>query len=174
MSTEEKSTDNIETTPSKSQRKRDMQALKDLAQRLCELSSEQLEDVADTDIRDSILAAKKIKKGNARKRQLQYTAKLMAKTDVEPIQAVIDSLDASSAAYTQRFHQLEVWRESLISGDDRVMEEIFDTYPHIDRQQFRQLLRQARQEARAGENRVHFRRLFQYLKSVTGDQPSMD
>ena len=78
--------------PSKSQRKRDMQALKDLAQKLVELSAEQLEAIEDPRVRESILAAKKITKGNARKRQLQYAAKLMSKIDATPIQLIIDEL----------------------------------------------------------------------------------
>ena len=162
--------------PSKSQRKRDMRALKDLAQRLSELSVEQLEAVRDNGIREALLAAKKITRGNARKRQLQYAARLMSKTDDAPIRAIVDKLDAGSAMHIQKFHQLEIWRELLIKGDPDVMGDILSRYPDTDRQHFRQLVRQAQQEATTkttADNpgqKIHFRKLFQFLKSVTENQ----
>ncbi len=152
--------------PSKSQRKRDMQALKDLAQKLVELSAEQLEAIEDLRVRESILAAKKITKGNARKRQLQYAAKLMSKIDATPIQLIIDELDASSAVHIQKFHQLEVFRERLIEGDQEAMNEFLTLYPSTDRQQLRHLIRAAQQEAeKSPEQKAHFRKLFQFLKT---------
>ncbi|MBO6554883.1 MAG: DUF615 domain-containing protein [Pseudomonadales bacterium] len=152
--------------PSKSQRKRDMQALKDLAQRLVELSSEQLEAIEDTRVRESVLAAKKITKGNARKRQLQYTAKLMSKIDVTPMQLIIDELDASSAVHIQKFHQLEVFRARLIEGDKNAMDEFLTLYPTTNRQQLRQLIRAAQQETEQHpEQKVQFRKLFKFLKA---------
>lgn len=153
--------------PSKSQKKREMQALKDLAQRLSELSIEQLESIEDSGIREAILAARKITKGNARKRQLQYAAKLMSKTDVSPIQTIVDELDASSAVHIQKFHQLETWRERLIEGDQNAMNELLAHYPNTDRQQLRQLIRQAQQEAeKKPEQKTQFRKLFQFLKTA--------
>lgn len=154
--------------PSKSQRKRDMQALKDLAQRLSELSLEQLAAIESNDIREAILAAKKITKGNAKKRQLQYTAKLMSKTDITAIQSIVDELDASSAAHIQKFHQLEVWREQLIEGNQDAMNELLAVYPDTDRQQLRQLVRLAQQEAaNKPDQKMQFRKLFQFLKDVS-------
>jgi len=152
--------------PSKSQRKRDMQALKDLAQKLSTLSAEQLDAIDDPGIREAILAARKITKGNARKRQLQYAAKLISKTDVAPIQMIVDDLDASSAVHIQKFHQLETWRERLIDGDQDSMSEFLSLYPQTDRQQLRHHIRQAQQEAqKSPDQKAQFRKLFQFLKS---------
>lgn len=153
--------------PSKSQKKRDMQALKDLAHRLSELSADQLDAIEDNGVREAILAAQKITKGNARKRQLQYAAKLMSKADVTPIQTIVDELDASSAVHIQKFHQLEIWREQLLDGDQRAMDEIFARFPQTDRQQLRQLIRQAQQElAKNPDQKTQFRKLFQFLKAI--------
>lgn len=152
--------------PSKSQRKRDMQALRDLAQKLSELSTEQLDAIDDPGIKDAILAAKKITKGNARKRQLQYAAKLMSRVDVTPIQVIVDELDASSAVHVQKFHQLETWRERLIDGDQDAMNEFLSLYPQTDRQQLRHHIRQAQQETlKNPDQKAQFRKLFQFLKS---------
>ena len=68
-----------DSRPSKSQRKRDMNDLKVLAGRLAELSIAQLSGIENPAIKEAVAAAKKITKGNARKRQIQYIAKLMAK-----------------------------------------------------------------------------------------------
>ena len=161
---------------SKSQRKRDMQALQDLARRLSELSAEQLEAVEDERIREALLAAGKISRGSARKRQLQYAARLMSKTDSSPLQAILDELDAGSRLHIQKFHQLETWREELIKGGPDVTGRFLSQYPDTDRQHFRQLVRLARQEAAANTaddnppRRAHFRKLFQFLKSVAEGQ----
>ena len=120
--------------PSKSQRKREMDALKSLAQQLANLSAEHLAQIEDLQIREGVLAAQKITKGNARKRQLQYVAKLLSKTDAEPIQRMIDTMDASSKVYVQKFHRLESWRERLIERDETVLTEIIGEFPHTDRQ----------------------------------------
>ena len=152
--------------PSMSQRKRDMQALKDLAQKLSELSAEQLDAIDDPGIKEAILSAKKITKGNARKRQLQYAAKLLSRIDVTPIQAVVDEMDASSAVHVQKFHQLETWRERLIDGDPDAMNEFLSLYPQTDRQQLRHHIRQAQQETLTNPDRkAQFRKLFQFLKN---------
>lgn len=154
-----------EDRPSKTQRKREMEALKDLATRLVEVPGDHLDRLDDAEIRDAVLAARKITKGNARKRQVQYIAKLLSKTDATAARDIIDSLDASSAAYVQRFHQLETWREQLVSGDRAAMDEVLNAYPHADRQQLHTLVRQAIRERESG-GMVVYRKLFQFLKQL--------
>ena len=56
--------------PSKSQRKRDMHALREMGEKLLDVPETQLKGLSDTAIVDAVLACKKITKGNARKRQL--------------------------------------------------------------------------------------------------------
>ena len=159
-------TDDAPDKPSKSQKKRDMESLRQLARALAELPGDYLNRVDDPQIREAVLAARKITKGNARKRQLQYVAKLLARTDVTPIQSIVESLDASSAEYNKKFHQLERWREQLIEGSQQALSEILDAHPDADRQQLRQLIRKATQERESGEQLVYFRRLFQFLKQL--------
>ncbi|MGV0033671.1 MAG: ribosome biogenesis factor YjgA [Candidatus Azotimanducaceae bacterium WSBS_2022_MAG_OTU7] len=161
-----KNTDS-ELEPSKSQKKRAMDALKELGDRLTGLSPDHLAKVADDDIRHAVEAARKITKGNARKRQIQYIAKLLSRIDADPIKNIIETLDASSAAYVQKFHQLESWRESLVDGDSEALSEILDTFPNADRQKLRHLVRKASDEREAGQETTHFRRLFQFLKALT-------
>jgi ribosome-associated protein len=163
-------TDDSDERPSKSQRKREMNDLRDLAVRLTELTSDQLSRINYPQIRDAIEAAKKITKGNARKRQIQYTAKLLSKIDVDDIRLIINEMDASSAAYVQKFHQLETWREQLINQEPEVMDQIFSQHPQADRPHLRQLVRHAVQEREKGEQQVHFRKLFQYLRQLSEEE----
>ena len=146
-----------------------MNDLKAVATRLIELSSDQLSGIEDPVIREAVTAAKRITKGNAKKRQIQYIAKLMAKIDSDPIHTLIDTLDASSAAYVQKFHQLEVWREQLIEGNSSALDEILSEYPHTDRPQLRQLVRNAIKERETGLQNVHFRKVFQFLKTLSNE-----
>lgn len=159
-------TEDQEDKPSKSQRKRDMEALRDLATRLTQLNTDDIGKIEDDAVRESVIAAKKITKGNARKRQIQYTAKLLTRTDIEPIQEIVDVLDASSTKHIQVFHQFESWRERLIEGDEDVMAEIFNLHPQTDRPKLRALVRNAINERERADQQTHFRRLFQFLKSL--------
>ena len=165
MNKPKKTDSNIQ--PSKSQKKRDMDGLKELSHRLTELSPDHLAKVENDQVRGAVEAARKISKGNARKRQIQYIAKLLSRIDVDPIKNIIETLDASSAAYIQKFHQLESWREMLVDGDSEAMPEVLRTFPHTDRQRLRHLVRKARDERETGKQSTHFKRLFQFLKTLS-------
>lgn len=162
-------TDDFIDAPSKSQRKREMHALKDLGEQLLDIPEDQLERLSNPDLIEAVLACKRITKGNARKRQLQYIGKILRKNeaDVEEVHELVDRFDARSKAHVALFHQLEQWRESLIAQDPNVLDEISAQFPDVDRQHLRQLTRNAIDER--NEERqppVHFRKLFQYLKSL--------
>lgn len=153
-------------TPSKSQKKRDMDELKVLAARLLELTADDVNKIPDARVLEAVVAGKKITKGNAKKRQLQFIAKLISKVDIEPIRNIVDVLDASSTHHLKIFHQLETWRERLITGDESVMSEIFGMDPQADRPKLRALVRNAINERERGDQNVHFRKLFQFLKTL--------
>ena len=143
-----------------------MDGLKELGDRLTELSPDHLAKIDNDQVREAVEAARKITKGNARKRQIQYIAKLLSRIDVGPIRNIVETLDASSAAYIQKFHQLESWRERLVDGSSEALSEVLDTFPHADRQQLRHLVRKACDERKIGQQTTHFRRLFQFLKAL--------
>jgi len=143
-----------------------MDGLKELGDRLTELSPDHLAKIDNDQVREAVEAARKITKGNARKRQIQYIAKLLSRIDVDPIRNIIETLDASSAVYIQKFHQLESWRERLVDGSSEALSEVLDTFPHADRQQLRHLVRKACDERKIGQQTTHFRRLFQFLKAL--------
>ncbi|MFN3237063.1 MAG: ribosome biogenesis factor YjgA [Pseudomonadales bacterium] len=160
------------TGPSKTQLKREAQAFVTMGEKLMAIPEPQLQQIGLPEVVDAVLAAKKITKGNARKRQLQFIGKLLRKSDTTALNLLLNRYDASSAEHANQFHQLESWRERLIDEDQTVMAEIIEAHPDLDRQHLRGLTRnaireQAQQQASDKElPRVQFRKLFQYLKSL--------
>lgn len=167
--------------PSKSQLKREAKDLVSLGEKLLHLPESQLPQIDLPEVVEAVLAAKKITKGNARKRQLQFIGKLLRKSDTTALVQLVNRFDASSKEHATQFHQLEDWRERLIAEDSKVLGEITDAYPDVDRQHLRTLTRNAIREkneidkskARGDQTvkpPVQFRKLFQYLKSLLDSQ----
>lgn len=157
---------------SKSQRKKEMQELRLLGEKLVQLNNDQLIPLSSVAITKAVHECRKITKGNARKRQIQYIAKLLRNVQIDDIKKLIDRYDASSKTHARQFHQLEKWREQLITGDFSALDELAAAYPELDRQHLKQLTRKATQEQRKLIDEpnavppIHYRRLFQYLKSL--------
>lgn len=182
--TDQQDTEQDTGPPSKSQRKRDMQELRSLGEKLVQLGDDQLAPLMQPKLLIAIHDCRKITKGNARKRQLQYIAKLLREIDLNDVRTLVDRYDASSKSHLRQFHQLEKWREQLISGDYSALDTIAAQYPDLDRQFLKQLTRKAIQEHKIQENEqnppapIQFRKIFQYLKSLadsnvnTGDDPA--
>ena len=167
--------------PSKSRRKREVHAITDLGEKLMTIPESQLKTIPYTIIVDAVIACKKIKKGNARKRQIQFIGKQLRKVDLDVVTELIDRFDASSNNHLRHFHQLESWRDRLLDEDQAILAEIFEAIPNIDRQHLRQLTRnaitekskhEALREKGSTENLspIQFRKLFQFLKSETDFQ----
>ncbi len=160
--------------PSKSQLKRDMDALQALGEQLVNLSEARLAKTEMPEkLRDAVLAAKAISKHGARRRQLQYIGRLMRDADPVPIQAAIDEVNGVSAALKARQHALEQLRARFLE-DEQVIGEIAANYPGADLQHLRQLRRNALKEASAGKPPRAFRELFRLLRALSEPASSDD
>jgi ribosome-associated protein len=152
--------------PSKSQRKRDMDALQDLGVQLIALSSDRL---GKMDLPGPLLVAvrdaQRFTKHEARRRQLQYIGRLMRSIDPGPIQAALDEINGVSAAANARQHRLEQLRVSLLA-DESVLGNIALAYPAADLQQLRQLRRTALKEQQLGKPPRAYRELFRMLREL--------
>jgi len=145
---------------SKSQIKRELDALKDLGGELVDLSARQLQQVSLEDATlAAIIDARGMKKG-ALKRQLQYAANL---------RRVLDSLAQPHRQQVRAHHQLEQWRDSLIAGEDSVFTELASHFTDLDRQYLMQLVRNARKEQAQDKPPKAARSIFQYLKDLVKD-----
>ena len=152
---------------SKSQLKREANAAQQLGQDLLTLNPADLEGM---DLPESLVSAlneaRRIKKHGALKRQFQYIGKLMRKIDIEPIREEYLRLTNHYRHDVKEFHQLENWRDRLLSEGDKALEELINAAPGADRQHLRQLMRQAAKETKLNKPPKSAREIFKYLKTL--------
>jgi ribosome-associated protein len=132
--------------PSKSRRKADAHALQTLGRDLTELSLEQLARITmDDQLRESVLAFKRTRSHEGKRRQMQLVGKLMRHSDAEPLREAVAALKLGRAEDSLALHKAEAWRDALVAGDDAVTR--FATeHRGVDVQQLRAVVRNVRQE----------------------------
>ncbi|TNC81740.1 MAG: ribosome-associated protein [Oleiphilus sp.] len=161
--------EDLEPVKSKSQIKREMEALQGIGKKLTELNETQLTEIPmGEELRHAIdLYRHRITKREARRRHLQFIGKLMRSEDIEGIQAALDKYDSSSKAFAQALHALEAWRTRLINEGNEAVTEFIEAYPQTDVQQLRQLVRNAKREQSQDQNKGGSKKLFQFLRQIS-------
>jgi ribosome-associated protein len=153
--------------PSKSQLKREAEALQQLGEELVELPPARLEKFPLPEhLHKAIRECQQIRQRGGRKRQLQYIGRLMRELDAEPIREAMARLHNRHAEDNAHFHRLEKWRDRLLSEGDAAVEELLQEQPEADRQQLRQLIRNSQREQAAGKPPRSARALFRYLREL--------
>lgn len=151
---------------SKSEIKRDAEALKRLGAELIELGKNSLDKLPlDEDLRAAIELAQKIKK-EGRRRQLQLIGKMLRSRDEEPITTALDKLKNRHNQQVALFHKLEMMRDRLVEQGDDAVAEVVNLYPHADRQQLRAMIRNAQKEKAGNKPPKAYRQIFQYLREL--------
>ena len=151
---------------SKSEIKRDAEALKKLGEKLVELTPAKLDKIPlDDNLQEAIFLAQRLQK-EARRRQLQYIGKLLRSTDVEPIQEALDKIENKHLQQQIVLHKLELLRDELIEQGDTALTRLLNDYPQADRQQLRNLIRSAKKEREQNNPAKAYRELFQCLKEI--------
>lgn len=154
--------------PSKSQLKRDSQALQNMGGLLVDMPEGKLQKFdLPNNLREAIYEARRLKSREAKRRHLQYIGKIMRTIDTDIIQHTLDKMDHQSQTYRQHFLQLEGWRDRLITGGMPVIEEFIQQHPEADRQQLRNLQRQANRELEKKKPPAAARKLFAYLRELS-------
>ena len=143
--------------------------LQKLGERLTRLSGSQLARIPlSEEMLAAISEAHRIKSHNALRRHYRRLGKLLRSEELAPIQQVVDEIDGKHQAGVDRFHQLERWRDRLIDGGSEDFGEFLHNYPQADRQHLRQLIQAAQRERAKEQPPVAFRKLFKYLREVSG------
>lgn len=156
-----------ELPPSKSQEKRECEALKKMGDELLNLKQDELNGMnLPEELSEALLAAKKIQSRSGLKRQRQYIGKLMRHIDNKDIKEQIEKIKHKHDTNTAQFRKIEQWRDQLITGDKKALSEIIDTHPDVDRQHMNQLIRQARREHQQEKPPAASRKLFKYLRDL--------
>lgn len=156
--------------PSKSQLKRDMDALQNIGRALTELPAAKLKKM---ELDDTLLAAvldyQRFNANGAKRRQLQYIGKLMRDIDPEPIEQKLAALRGDSSTHTRWLHLVERWRERLLE-DDKNVQIFIDDFAEVDVQQLRTTVRNARKERDEAKPPKATRLLFQMIKELIPEQ----
>lgn len=160
--------------PSRSQRKRDAEAVLELAERLTTLPDSQLDKLPLPDhLRDAVRQTRRITAHVAAKRERHYLAKLMRREDDETLDLVRRALEhdrADARRETAALHRLEAWRDRLLEEGDGALGELADAHPDLDRHHLRQLMRSARDERLHNKPPHSYREIFQILKELFAEQ----
>jgi ribosome-associated protein len=152
---------------SKSQKKRDADFLQKIGVKFIELSMAKLEALPLTDqLYKAIVDAKSIKSHGAKRRQAQLIGKLMRASDYEVILAAYNQIVEEDSAVTANFHEVELWRDKLITEGKESLTEFIDTYQPEDVQHLRQLVKKALDDRSKEKNTGAATALFRYLRSI--------
>ncbi len=156
----------MEEEVSKSQKKREADVLQKIGVQLIELSPSKLASLPLPDnLFKAISDARTIKSHGAKRRQAQLIGKLMRAADHDAIVAAYEQIIAEDSAVTAGFHELEVWRDKLITGGKDALTEFFDLCHPEEFPQLRQLIKKAVDDKQNDKNTGAAKALFRYLRS---------
>lgn len=157
--------------PNKTAIKREMLALRELGKQLVASPVAWLDELPLSEkLQQEVIKARGFSKG-ALKRQFIYLEKLLRLEDADLIRTRLDALNRPQQQDTEQFHQLEAWRDQLLTGDNALLEQLLDTFPDLERQKVRQLVRNAQKENRLKKPPRSSRALFRYLREVQSNMP---
>ena len=112
--------DYADEPPSKSELKRQSRDLQDLGQALVDLPAAEFDALpVPEDLRDAIVAARRITSHGARVRQRLYIGKLLRNIDPEPIREALANRAEVDRQRVRREHAIEAWRDRLLADGAR-------------------------------------------------------
>ena len=156
--------------PSKSQIKRELDALQDLGKEMCGLGAETLNRIAlPEDVREAINEYGKMRSFGAQRRQLQLIGKLMRNLDYNLVRQAIDLATGESRAAVAAHHSAERMRDRLL-GEKDYLTTFIEQYPDVDVQNVRRLIRSAQKEAAGNKPPKSARELYRLLHALVAPQ----
>lgn len=159
--------DNLKIGPSKTKIKQQLADLRDIGHQIVALPDSRIKQLPLSEkLFDAVMLCRKISAHGGRKRQLQYIGKLLREEPEETtisIRAKLLAFAGESHEENAKFHAMERWRERLLM-DDSAITEFLHTYPDVEIQRLRQLIRQARKDAAAHKPPAHARDLFKLIR----------
>ena len=133
---------------SKSQIKRDIEALKKISEYILELSTSKLPSLPlSQTILEAIQEYKRIKKPDAKRRHVQYLTRLIYESpELENIKYQVDLLQNSHLYKSKPDKLLEDILSKILDGDQTTIDKLYADNPTLERQKFQQLLRNTQKE----------------------------
>ena len=157
---------------SRSSRKRDARALRDIGLSIIALSESEFERIPfgdDESLREACRNARKMKpRSEELRREVLHVEALLRSRDEEEINNYREALVALSGgkvAGNATVHSLETIRNDLVAGGIAAINQLIATNTDLDRQKLRSLVSKAKKEIETNsiEKRA-YKELFQYLK----------
>ncbi|MGB5741280.1 MAG: ribosome biogenesis factor YjgA [Sedimenticolaceae bacterium] len=153
--------------PSKSARKRDLEALQKLAEQMTLLSDAELQRLGvDERLRSAMDLVRPMRPSGARNRQLRHCTKFMDNTTLADVRYYLADRQSRRLAANRELHAIERWRDRLVSEGDKALQSLLENYEVLDRQHLRQLCRDAGREKETGKPAGAGRKLFRYLREA--------
>ena len=150
----------------KSQQKREIAELHELARSLSKLDSIALEKMElPNELIKALLAVQGMKHA-AEKRQFKFIVKQLRQIDTEPFLETVAELGAKKEEQDKNFHRSERWRDRMLAEGQDAITEFMDLYPEADSGQIRQLVRNANKEIHENKPHKSSRALFRLLRDV--------
>lgn len=121
------------------------------------------------DLRPHIDQVRRISSHGARKRELAFLAKQLRREDEDTLDAIRDAINTEGEGVRREaatLHRVEDWRRRLLEHGDTALSELLASHPHADRQQLRQVLRNAIEEQKRGSPPHAYRELFRVLREL--------
>lgn len=153
--------------PSKSRLKRDSAALQSLAAELAALPRTQLDlmGLSET-MYTSVCEAASMPHKGARKRLLKFIGGMLRKMDADVIRNNLDQIKNQNKNASRELHKIEQWRDRLLAEENQALTELITEFPMADRQQIRQLIRNAKKEIQLEKPPKSARLLFKNLRTL--------
>lgn len=152
---------------SRTQLKNESLALQKIGVALTKLSPEKLARMPMSEqLRNAVLETSNIKKHGALRRHMQFIGKLMRSEEGEAIAAAFDDQQQEERNAARKVHQVEAWRDALITEGKEKIEELLQLYPHADRQQLNQLVRNCQRDLSQQKNSGGTKKLFRFLRDL--------
>jgi len=154
---------------SKSQRKREMQALQAFAESLVQMRAAALERLPlDARLRAEVDLARGLRRA-AYRRQIRYIGRLlnaMEEADMAALRAACDGERGTDSRHALRERRVVRWGERLMEEGDAAFEALLAEHRDLDRQRLRQALRAAARERAGPGPGQGWRSLLAYLREL--------
>lgn len=143
-------------TPTRTQRKIDLEKLRQLAWTIIDLPAGKFDKLPLPDeLRDAMIECRRLTDLNARRRQLQFIQSIIDTCDCAIIERDLARIDwiAAPAAPVVSPSPEAILADSLLAGGDAAVFALAETYHQTDLQTLRQAVRKAQKNLAAGQAR---------------------
>ena len=154
---------------SRTQIKLAAQAVVDLGLQLSQMTLNEIKKLdLPPKVQEAVITLKGMDKGPALKRQRLFVGKLLRQNEhfIVEIKEKLAEKELKAKQQNAYFHQLEKWRDRMVEEGDEALNAFMEKFPHADRQQLRQWIRNAQKERDTNKPPKFSREIFKYLKSL--------